>query len=133
MVDEKQKYIIDPLDEFVKYMKKIIRSKKLNKRDVFYSADIPISYGYKLLLGEKRTKQRDIIIRICFVSNFTIKELQEALKLYEMPVLYKKILRDKVILEVFKCKEREIETLNNILIKNKMPELKGCGEDSRNV
>ena len=109
----------------------IIKSKNLKKRDVFYSADIPISYGYKLLLGEKRTKQRDILIRICFVSNFTINELQEALKLYEMPMLYKKILRDKLILEAFECKDRDIEALNNILIKNNVSALKDCGEDSK--
>lgn len=128
--DDNQKYILDPLEEFVKFMKKTIKEKKVNKRDVFCMADIPISYGYKLLLGEKKTKQRDILIRICYVANFDIKEMQEALRLYEMPELYEKILRDKLILESFESTNRDIEEINNSLKKKKMPLLKECGEDN---
>lgn len=128
--DDNQKYILDPLEEFVKFMKKTIKDKKVNKRDVFCMADIPISYGYKLLLGEKKTKQRDILIRICFVANFSVEELQEALRLYEMPELYEKILRDKLILESFESSNRDIDIINDNLNKNKLPLLKECGEDN---
>lgn len=53
---EEDKLIINPLLEFINYMKKLIKEKDMNKRDVFYLSDIPVNYGYKLLLGEKRTK-----------------------------------------------------------------------------
>lgn len=126
--NKKEKIIIDPMDEFIKYMKKTIKSKGIKKRDVFYFADVPVSYGYKVLLGEKKTKQRDVIIRICYAANLTSKELQEALKLYEMPVLYKKFMRDKIILEWFDKRNKDIYEFNEYLIKNKLDPLRKCGE-----
>ena len=124
----KEKYIIDPMDEFIKFMKKTIKSKGIKKRDVFYFADVPVSYGYKVLLGEKRTKQRDVIIRICYAANLCSKELQEALKLYEMPVLYKKFMRDKMILEWFDKRNKDIDEFNEYLVNNKLEPLKKCGD-----
>lgn len=126
--NKKKKIIIDPKDEFIKYMKKTIKNKGIKKRDVFYFADVPVSYGYKVLLGEKKTKQRDVIIRICYAANLTSKELQEALKLYEMPVLYKKFMRDKIILEWFDKRNKDIYEFNEYLIKNKLEPLRKCGE-----
>lgn len=126
---EEDKLITNPLLEFINYMKKLIKKKGMNKRDVFYLSDIPVNYGYKLLLGEKRTKQRDIIIRICFCSKFDINELQEALRLYEMPELYTRIKRDKIIAEAFKKKLKNIDAFNEFLIKNNVEQLKSCGED----
>lgn len=126
---EEDKLITNPLLEFINYMKKLIKKKGMNKRDVFYLSDIPVNYGYKLLLGEKRTKQRDIIIRICFCSKFDMNELQEALRLYEMPELYTRIKRDKIIAEAFKKKLKNIYAFNEFLIKNNVEQLKSCGED----
>lgn len=126
--NKKEQYIINPMDEFIRHMKKVIRSKGIKKRDVFFIADVPISYGYKLLLGEKRTKQRDVIIRICFASHLSSKELQETLKLYEMPVLYKKFMRDKMILEWFDKRDKDIYEFNEYLIKNKLEPLRKCGD-----
>ena len=126
---KEDKLIINPLLEFINYMKKLIKNKGMNKRDVFYLSDVPVNYGYKLLLGEKRTKQRDIIIRICFASKFDINELQEALRLYEMPELYNRIKRDKLILEAFEKEFKAIDAFNEYLVKNGVEPLKICGED----
>lgn len=126
---EDDKLIIDPFSEFIDYMKKLIKQKGISKRDVFYLSDIPVNYGYKLLLGEKRTKQRDIIIRICFAAKFDINELQEALRLYEMPELYNRIKRDKLIIEGFKKGFKSVDKFNEFLIKNNAEPLKSCGED----
>lgn len=121
--------IDNTIDEFVRYMKRIIKKKNMKKRDVFYLADIPINYGYKILLGEKKTKQRDILIRIAIAAHFTIAELQETLRLYEMPVLYKRFERDGVIIDAFKKNFESIEAFNDFLIKNKMAPLKSCGKN----
>ena len=126
---DNNKLIIDPSEEFINYMKKLIKEKGIKKRDVFYLSDIPVNYGYKLLLGEKRTKQRDVIIRICFGANFNVNELQEALRLYEMPELYNRIKRDKLILEAFEKGLKNIDAFNDYLIKNNVDPLKSCGED----
>lgn len=34
-------------------------------------ADIPERYGYKLLSGEKHTRQRDVILRICYAAGLS--------------------------------------------------------------
>ena len=126
--DLKEEPLNEPsIEEFVKYMRKTIKKRQLKKRDILYLSDIPVNYGYKILLGEKRTKQRDIIIRICLVSEFTLGELEEALRLYEMPILYKKFLRDKLIMDAFRKNVRDVDLLNETLIKNKVSPLKSCG------
>lgn len=75
--------------------------KKLTQQVVFLRADIPERYGYKLLSGEKRTKQRDIILRICYAAEMTLDETQYALKQYEMPELYAKKPRDALSMILF--------------------------------
>ena len=94
---EEDKLITNPLLEFINYMKKLIKKKGMNKRDVFYLSDIPVNYGYKLLL--------------------------------EMPELYTRIKRDKIIAEAFKKKLKNIDAFNEFLIKNNVEQLKSCGED----
>ncbi len=74
-------------ESFPVYMKNIFREKKMTQQMVFLKADIPERYGYKILSGEKHTKQRDTILRICYAAELTLEETQEALKKYEMPVL----------------------------------------------
>ena len=65
------------------------------------AADIPERYGYKLISEEKRTKQRDIILRLCYAAHFTLEETQKALKMYDMPMLYSKVKRDALLMIVF--------------------------------
>lgn len=79
---------------FCIYLKQLLVEKRLTQQSVFLKADIPERYGYKLLSGEKRTKQRDIILRICYAAELTLEETQRALKKYQMPELYAKIPRD---------------------------------------
>ena len=89
--------ILRPDRPFSKYMRAVIRKKGLKQRDVFLWADIPERYGYKLISEEKRTRQRDVILRICYAARFTTAETQKALRIYEMPQLYEKMPRDVVL------------------------------------
>ena len=66
---------------FSTYMKDLIKEKKMTQQSVFLKADIPERYGYKILSGEKHTKQRDTILRICYAAELTLGETQEALKM----------------------------------------------------
>ena len=79
---------------FHDFISEIIKSKNLKKQDVFLAADVSEKYGYKLLSGEKHTKQRDVILRLCYAAELSLEETQKALKLYRMPELYAKIPRD---------------------------------------
>lgn len=114
-------------DAFIVYMKNIIREKKLTQQTVFLKADIPERYGYKLLSGEKRTRQRDIILRICYAAEMTLEETQRALKKYEMPVLYAKIPRDALLMIIFNEHPGNIIDINEILKAHGMDALRTSG------
>ena len=83
---------------FAAFMRKTIHNKGLKQQDVFIRADIPESYGYKLISGEKHTRNRDVILRLLFASSFSLDDIQRSLKLYGMAPLYPKIPRDAVLM-----------------------------------
>ncbi len=114
-------------DDFIIYMKKLFQEKKLTQQQVFLKADIPERYGYKLLNGEKRTKQRDVILRICYAAEFTLEETQRALKEYEMPTLYAKKPRDAFMMIVFNERPGSIIDVNALLKQNGMEPLRTSG------
>lgn len=101
--------------------------KEITQHLVFMRADIPERYGYKLLSGERRTKQRDVILRICYSAEFTLPETQRALKKYGMSELYAKIPRDALIMIAFNERPGDIEMVNEVLIKNNMEPLRASG------
>ena len=114
-------------DSFSVYVKNLLREKGLTQQTVFLKADIPERYGYKLLSGEKHTRQRDIILRICYSANFTLDETQKALRLYGMPELYVEFPRDALIMVIFKDRPGDIIDVNSLLRKNGMKPLRSSG------
>ena len=112
---------------FHEYISKLIKRKNLRKQDVFLAADVPEKYGYKLLSGEKHTKQRDVILRLCYASELTLEETQKALKLYRMPELYAKIPRDAMIMIAFNERPGSIIDVNSFLKNNGMEILRSSG------
>lgn len=117
------------LDEkaFSEYFKELFREKGILQQTVFLKADIPERYGYKLLSGEKRTRQRDVILRICYAAGFTLDETQRALRKYEMPELYAKIPRDALLMIVFNERPGSIIDVNELLKENGMLPLRTSG------
>lgn len=124
---ENQKSMITDSDAFSTYVKDLLRHKEITQQNVFLKADIPERYGYKLLSGEKRTRQRDIILRICYAAEFSLAETQEVLKKYEMPPLYAKIPRDALLMIIFNERPGSIIEVNALLKKNGMKPLKTSG------
>lgn len=114
-------------DGFSVYMKNIISEKRLTQQMVFLRADIPERYGYKLLSGEKRTKQRDVILRICYAAELSLAQTQRALKKYEMPPLYAKLPRDALLMIMFNERPGDIIEVNEILTKHGMDALRTSG------
>lgn len=82
---------------FSAFVTDVLKEKKLKRVTVFQRADIPERLGYKLLSGERRTDERDWILRLCIASGMNLKQLQRALKLYGFSELYAKLRRDAVI------------------------------------
>lgn len=112
---------------FCRYMKAMIRKNQLKQREVFLWADIPERYGYKLLSEEKRTRQRDVILRICYAAKFTLQETQQALLIYQMPQLYEKMPRDAVLMKCFVERPGSISEVNAYLNMHQMEQLRESG------
>ena len=114
-------------DAFPVYIKDLLKEKGLTQQVVFLNADIPERYGYKLLSCEKHTKQRDVILRICYAAKLTLSETQRALKKYGMPELYAKIPRDALLMIIFNERPGSIIDVNAILKNNGMEPLRTSG------
>lgn len=112
---------------FSEYIKDLLKEKRITQQMVFLKADIPEKYGCKLLSGEKHTRQRDIILRICYAAELTLEQTQRALRKYEMPQLYAKIPRDAFLMLIFKDRPGGIIEVNELLSKNGMEMLRTSG------
>lgn len=106
---------------FTDYMRRKIREKGITQQNVFLAADLPERYGYKLISGEKRTEQRDMIMRICLASHFLLEEVQEALMLYGMSPLHSRIPRDMAFFVAFNNRIYDIHDVDAILRQNDLP------------
>ena len=126
-VDENESDMLGGDRDFMKYMNEKLKEKGLKKQDVLAKADISQRYGYKLLDEEKVTRQRDVILRICYAANFTLKETQQALKIYHMDTLYARDPRDALIMTFFNEHPGSIIDINEMLLSNKMDPLRSSG------
>ena len=125
---QEQKDSLNPeQDAFSEYIKNLLREKKMTQQMVFLKADIPERYGYKLLSGEKHTRQRDIILRICYAAELTLDQTQSALRKYEMPQLYAKIPRDALLMLIFQERPGGIIEVNELLKEKGMDMLRTSG------
>lgn len=106
---------------FTDYMRKKFREKDITQQNIFLAADLPERYGYKLISGEKRTEQWDIILRICLAAEFRLEEVQEALMLYGMSPLHDRIPRDMAFIVAFNCRVYDIHDVDAILRENDLP------------
>lgn len=112
---------------FYNYMREQIHKKGLKQQNIFLDADISEKYGYKLLSEEKHTRQRDVILRICYATGLNLEETQKALRLYQMPELYSKIKRDALLMIAFNERPGDIIDVNAFLKKNGEEILRSCG------
>ena len=125
---KEQKDSLNPeQNAFSEYIKNLLREKKMTQQMVFLKADIPERYGYKLLSGEKHTRQRDIILRICYAAELTLDQTQSALRKYEMPQLYAKIPRDALLMLIFQERPGGIIEVNELLKEKGMDMLRTSG------
>lgn len=102
---------------FSDYMRRKFREKGMQQQWVFRNADISDNYGYKLIAGEKHTRNRDVILRICICACFTEEEMQEALSLYGMAPISERNQRDIVLLVAIRDKINDIYQINDMMLK----------------
>lgn len=119
--------LVNDATSFFTYFKELLHDKKITQQQLFIRADIPERYGYKLLSGEKHTKQRDVIIRLCYAGQFTLEQTQIALEKYEMAQLYPKIPRDAMLMIIFNERPGNILEVNEVLKKHEFEPLRTSG------
>ena len=119
--------LIKEKEGFYIYFRKLLNEKHLTQQTVFLKADIPERYGYKLLSGEKTTKQRDVILRLCYAGNLTLEETQTALKKYGMLELYSRVKRDALLMLIFKERPGSIIDVNEVLMNSGLKPLRTSG------
>ena len=124
---ENKESVSDNSEAFSIYVKNLLHEKKLTQQYVFLQPDIPERYGYKLLSGQKRTRQRDVILRICYAAKFSLAETQRALKKYEMPELYAKVPRDALLMIAFNERPGSILDVNDLLNQKGLQPLRTSG------
>ncbi|MCQ2519825.1 MAG: hypothetical protein MJ107_04750 [Lachnospiraceae bacterium] len=126
-LNENKESLIEGEKYFSSFMKDIMKKNGLLQQEVFLNADIPERYGYKLISEEKHTKQRDIILRLCYAAGCTLEETQKALKIYEMPQLYSRIPRDAMLMVCFNERPGTVLDVNTFLKKNRFEPLRSSG------
>ncbi len=126
-VQKNKASLLSESNSFSTYVKEKIAEKGITQQAVFLKADVPERYGYKLLSGEKHTKQRDVILRICCGADFTLHETQRALKKYGMAELYAKDKRDALVMIAFNEKPGSIIEVNTMLKKHGLMPLRTSG------
>ena len=103
------------METFTEYMRRMFREKGISQQEVFRAADISDRYGYRIISGEKHTKQRDRIIKLCLAAHYTAEETDKALILYGMSPLYEQSGRDELIRRAMDGKCYEIADVNEQL------------------
>ena len=125
--EENKEEMVNDEYAFANYMRQKFKEKGVSQQEIFLYADIPERYGYKIISQEKHTKQRDIILRICYSAGFTIEETRKALRLYGMPEFYVEFPRDALIMVLFKDRPGDIIKVNAVLKQNGMQPLRSSG------
>ena len=96
------KYFKDNQDSIVdsslsEHLCQIFNERNLSKADVLKKANLNEIYGYQILAG-KRMPSRDKIISLCIGADFSIDDINYALKISGFAPLYPKTPRDSIII-----------------------------------
>ena len=113
--------------QFSNYFKDLLLQKRITQQKLFIDSDISEKYGYKILSGEKHTKQRDTLLRLCYAGHFNVDETNRALTLYGMAPFYVRLKRDALLMVAFNDRIGDILDLNEYLIRNGEKPLKNTG------
>ncbi len=100
---------------FADYMRMKFKEKGVLQQNVFLAADLSENYGYKLIAQEKRTRQRDTILRLCLGAHFRPEEVREALILYGMAPLHGRFPRDAALMAAIRNEIRDPHEVNRLL------------------
>ena len=115
---------------FGTHLKEVAYANGLTLRDVINRAKLPSErFGYRLISGEKHTRNRDTVIQICLGAKADLENTQRLLKLYGMSELYARIARDAVLISALSSEIYEVEEINALLEEAGFKPLPNPNED----
>lgn len=114
---DNNKYLADEKKAFYYYFKDVIETKNIFLKDIYSFAGISESWGGKIITMERHTINRDLIIRLCIASHFSLEEMNRALKLYGMTSLYAKDKRDACLIVAVNNRIYDLSDIDELLQK----------------
>ncbi len=87
----------------------------LELSDVIRRSDIPSSYAYGILNGNRANPSRDRVIALCIACHMNLTDTNRALKIAGLSPLYSKVSRDAAIIIMINQCESDIHVINEFL------------------
>lgn len=115
--------MINDYRPFSEYIKNYSAQKKILLQDIIARANFSEGYGYKILSETKKTRKRDVILRITLALRMSLEETQKALKLYGMSPLYSRIPRDALLISCISQGMHDVYKISEELEKAKFAPL----------
>ena len=109
------KGVADEKKAFYYYYTGVVKDNGIKLKDVYSFAGESESYGGQIVRMEKRTKDRDLILRLCIAGHFSLEETNRALKLYGMPELYAKSSRDACLIVAISNRIYRLDKIDDML------------------
>ena len=126
-VREHREKLIEGSRPFTAFIRSKIKELGIKQQEVFLAADIPEGYGYKLISGEKHTRTRDVILRLCMSAGLCLNDVQQALILYGMSPLYPRMERDAALMIAINNGMRDASVINEFLVEHGLEPLAHLG------
>ena len=112
---ENKEFLANDKRAFYDYFTDVLKEKRIKLKDVYSFADVGDSYGGQIIRQEKKTADRDLIIRFCLAGHFTFVETNRALKLYGMRELYAKEPRDACLIVAVNNRIYDLSRIDDML------------------
>ncbi|MCF0143697.1 MAG: helix-turn-helix transcriptional regulator [Firmicutes bacterium] len=110
-------YTVGQYKSFADYFNSFVSQRELEIPDIITRSNISKNYIYNIINGRKNPS-RDKIIALCIGAGMNVREINRALKIAELGVLYAKNERDARITIAVNKGIRNIVDINIILEKH---------------
>lgn len=123
-LEHQQEELLDAETAFSQFMRQTLALHGFTQQRLFLDVELSQQFGYRLISGRKKTRQRDTILKLCYGGHFTLNEAQQALRLYGFAPLYVRLPRDAVLIKAFQEGYSSVEQVNRLLRENHQSPLK---------
>ncbi len=111
---------------FPEFLNKYLSEHNLNLSDIVKASQIPKDYVYQLVDG-RRKPTKDRVIALCVSAGMSLQEINRALKICNVGVLYSKDARDTAIILCI-SENKSVDEINDFLYEKGHPILETSKE-----